>query len=98
MSTQRLISVAAGTASTVESADSLALFPPPITVAITPGNGGTVTVEFRVTRGGAWRPVADGVLAGTLSAAASDVLLGPVEGLRFTAATADAVIEVAWGA
>ncbi len=67
----------------------------PLTVAVSPGAGGTVTVEYQVAQGGAWRAVAEGNLAGTLSAAASDVLLGPVFALRFTAATAAATVEVA---
>ena len=67
----------------------------PLTVAVSPGSGGTVTVEYQVAQGGAWRTVTDGNLAGALAAAASDVLVGPVFALRAAAATAAATVEIA---
>jgi len=94
MSTATL-TVSPGTPQTYSSPVAARALPVPMTVAVTPGSGGTVTVEYQVANGGAWRAVDAGNLAGTLAAAASDVLIGPVFALRFTAATAAATVEIA---
>lgn len=91
--------VSAGAVVTVESDSGGQLpytsLPFPLTVAVYPDSGGSVTVEQRIAPGGDWKAVADGPLAGTLSADAVDVLQGPVHGLRFTAAVAAATVEIA---
>lgn len=89
------LTVAVGTPQVFQTPVAARSLAAPLTIAVSPGSGGTVTVEYQVAQGGAWRAVADGNLAGTLAAAASDVLVGPVFALRFTAATAAATVEIA---
>lgn len=89
------LTVLAGASYILESAGNAAELRPPLTVSVFPGSGGTAVVETRTAQTGTWRAVANGALAGTLAAPASDVLLGPVQALRFTAALADAVVEIA---
>lgn len=67
----------------------------PLTITVIPGGGGSVTVETQTANGGSWVAVAAGLLAGALAATQTDVLLGPVFGLRFTAATTTATVEIA---
>ena len=68
----------------------------PVTIAVHPGNGGTVTVETMTASGGEWVPVASGGLAGDLSAPVSDVLTGTLYAVEFSASGAPATIELAW--
>lgn len=65
--------------------------PYPLTIKATPGAGGTLLVEYRITPTGAFSAWP----SGTVAAATVMKLNGPVEGLRFTAAVADGVCEVA---
>jgi len=65
--------------------------PYPLTIRAKPGSGGTLLIEYRISTDGdfiAWP-------AGTVSSAKVYVLTGPVEALRFTATTADGVVEIA---
>lgn len=57
-------------------------------------NGGTVTVSVKVTSGGTYQAVADGNLSGNITAVKMDVLKGPVNAIKFTAASATATIEI----
>ena len=63
----------------------------PATVRATPGSGGTLLVEYRVSAEGAFVAWP----AGTVSSVAIYVLTGPVQALRFTAATAHGMVEIA---
>ncbi len=65
--------------------------PFPLTIRAAPGSGGTMLVEYRIS------PTGDFVAwpAGTVSAATICNLNGPVEALKFTAAVADGVVEIA---
>lgn len=69
----------------------------PLTVTATPSGGGTILVEYTNTPKGAgspgtatWLPWPDGAVA----ASTSNTLVAPVAGLRFTATTATATVEV----
>lgn len=64
-------------------------------IGVMPGGGGSVVVSMQIVPGGAWWPVADGNLAGTLTDDVYDVLATRPYAVRFTATTADAAIEVA---
>lgn len=62
----------------------------PMTVVAIPGGGGTILVEYQVVKDGSWTNWPDGAVgAKTVS-----VLGGPVYALRFTAAAADATVEI----
>lgn len=65
--------------------------PYPLTLRAAPGSGGTLLVEYRVSPTGGWVAWP----AGTVSSATVYQLNGPVEALRFTAATANGTVEVA---
>lgn len=65
----------------------------PLTIMVNP-NGGTVTVSVKVTSGGTYQAVADGNLSGNITAVKMDVLKGPVNAIKFTAASATATIEI----
>jgi len=65
--------------------------PYPLTLRAVPGSGGTLLVEYRVSPTGDWVAWP----AGTVSSATVYQLNGPVEALRFTAAVANGVVEVA---
>lgn len=65
--------------------------PFPATIKVTPGSGGTLLVEYRISPTGdftAWP-------AGTVSVTTTMKLDGPVEAIRFTAAVANGTCEVA---
>ena len=62
----------------------------PMTVAVIPGEGGTLAVEYQVVADGSWTAWPDG----TVSAKTISVLNGPVYALRFTAATANGTVEI----
>lgn len=64
-------------------------------IGVMPGGGGSVVVSIQIVSGGAWWPVADGNLAGTLTDDVYDVLVTRPYAVRFTATTANATIEVA---
>lgn len=83
------IPVVVGTPVTLEAAQYS--IPYPITIKARPGVGGTILVEYRVD-------LTDDFVAwpsGTVSAATTQKLNGPVEGLRFTAAGADGSVRIA---
>ena len=85
----QIVAVAVGDPQTLEAAQYS--IPYPLTLKATPGAGGTLLVEYRISSVGdfvAWP-------AGTVSASTIYVLRGPVEALRFTAAVADGTCEVA---
>lgn len=65
--------------------------PFPITVVALPGGGGTMLVEYQAAQGGAWTAWPDGAV----SAKTVGILNGPVYALRFTAAVANGIVEVA---
>ena len=65
--------------------------PFPLTVVALPGSGGTLLVEWQAAHGGAWSAWPDG----TVSAKTVKILNGPVYALRFTAAVANGIVEVA---
>ena len=63
-----------------------------ITVALYPG--GTLLVEYRLSTDDTWHSFADGKLQGTQASYVADVLVAKVNGLRFTAATADGTVRL----
>ena len=63
----------------------------PLTLRAVPGSGGTLLVEYRIAGGGAFVAWP----AGTVSSATLYTLTGPVNALRFTAATATGTVEIA---
>ena len=85
------IPVTVGTPVTADAGVSGHPLPYPITLRAKPGSGGTLLVEYRIS------PTGDFVAwpAGTVSAPTVDTLTAPVEALRFTATTANGVVEVA---
>ncbi len=91
----KTLSVGIGATVIYESAGPEMCLPVPLTVAVYPGSGGTVVVNQRVAATGEWKAISDGYLTGTLSANATAVLDGPIQALKFTAATAAATIEIA---
>lgn len=66
--------------------------PYPLGIVAVPGSGGTLVVAFQLVKDGTWVNWDSGVV----SAATASVLTGPVYALRFTAATANGVIELSW--
>lgn len=90
----QVLPVAIDASAVYESAGPDACLPVPLTVAVYPESGGSVTVEQRIAATGEWKP-ATGDLAGTISADLTTVLDGPISGLKFTAALAAASIEIA---
>ena len=64
-------------------------------LGVTPGAGGTLTLEVQITPGGAWRPITSGQLAGAVAVALMDIMLFTPHALRFTAAVAAAIVEIA---
>jgi hypothetical protein len=67
----------------------------PLTLAAVPGDGGTLKIETQTAPGGAWFVWPEGV-AGVVSDATQAVLEAKVHAMRFTAATADGVVEIAY--
>ena len=62
----------------------------PATIAVIPGVGGTILVEYQLVKDGSWTSWPDGAVgAKTVS-----VLGGPVYALRFTAAVDSATVEI----
>jgi hypothetical protein len=90
----QVLTVATDAPVVYESAGPDQCLPRPLTVAVYPESGGTVTVEQRIAATGEWKP-ATGNLAGTISADLTTVLDGAISGLKFTAAVAAASIEIA---
>lgn len=73
-------------------------FPFPLTIRAIPVPGGTVTVDTSVTPNGAglgasanWEAWPDGAV----TSMTSNIIVSPVSAIRFTAATQNAVVEVA---
>lgn len=92
----KVLTIPAGTSATYELSSSGLYVTPavPLTIMVNP-NGGTVTVSVKVTSGGTYQAVADGNLSGNITAVKMDVLKGPVNAIKFTAATQTATIEIA---
>jgi len=67
----------------------------PITVRVVITTG-TVTVKCQISAAGSLVAVSSGNLAGTISATAVDVIIGPFYKLEFTALTATATVDIAW--
>lgn len=65
--------------------------PFPLTLTALPGSGGTLLVEYQTAGNGVWTAWPDGMV----SAKTVAVLNGPVYALRFTAAVANGIVEVA---
>lgn len=89
--TSRKFTVTAGSTETVAGGAPTSVLPAPITVAVIPGALGTMGVEYKISAAGEWVAWP----AGTVSTHTIYVLTAPVYGLRFTATTADGVVEVA---
>lgn len=92
--TSRKFTVTAASTETVAGGAPSSVLPAPITVAVTPGQGGSMLVEYRVSAAGEWIPWPGGT-AGVVTAHTVYILAAPVYGLRFSATTADGVVEVA---
>lgn len=90
----KTLSVGSGVSVIYESAGPEMCLPVPLTVAVYPGSGGTVTVQQRIAAMGAWKNATEG-LAGTIAADLTVVIDGHINALKFTAATAAATIELA---
>lgn len=65
--------------------------PWPVNLTVLPGSGGTILVEWQNAHGGSWTAWPHG----TVSAKTVGILNGPVYALRFTAAVANGIVEVA---
>lgn len=63
----------------------------PANVAVTPGSGGSMAVEFQIAEGGVWRAWP----SGTVSVDTVGRLIGQAHALRFTATTVAGTAEVA---
>ena len=61
-----------------------------LTLAVTPGEGGTMLVEYRLTSTSDWREWP----GGAVSVYTEDSLETPVQALRFTSTLADGVVEI----
>lgn len=85
------ISIAAGTAHILSSPSPALSLPFPLTLTARPGSGGTLNVEFQTVFGGDWSAWDHGAV----TASVTDLMMGPVYALRFTAATQPAVMEIA---
>lgn len=67
----------------------------PVLVGVSPGDGGSITVTYRIAKGGAVRSFTTGNLIGAQTTAVADTLaVAPYE-LIFTASGADGAVEVA---
>jgi len=91
-----ILTIPAGTSAVYElvSVGPYVRLPVPLTIMVNP-NSGTVTVSVKVTPEGTYQAVADGNLAGNITAVKMDVLTGPVNAIKFTAATQTATVEIA---
>lgn len=87
----RIFTVTPGTPVEYKSGTLLSV---PTTITVNP-NGGTVTVSIKTAVGGTYNAVGSGNLTGNITAVKSDVLVGPVNAVKFTAATQTATIEIA---
>jgi len=92
----KILTIPAGTSAVYElvSVGPYVRLPVPLTIMVNP-NSGTVTVSVKVTPGGTYQAVADGNLAGDITDVKMDVLTGPVNAIKFTAATQTATVEIA---
>lgn len=89
----QLITVVVGSPQTLEAAGFTV--PYPITLHITPGSGGSVTVEQRGSATGTFHNIpVPTATPGVFSAYDVVRLDGGVEALKFTAAVADGVVEI----
>lgn len=68
--------------------------PVPLTLTAVPGSGGTLKVEYQVAEDGVWQLWPEGV-SGIVSSTTTSRLESPVNALRFTASTADGIVEIA---
>ncbi|MBK8184801.1 MAG: hypothetical protein IPK63_18740 [Candidatus Competibacteraceae bacterium] len=89
----RILTVLSGSSEVHEASGSIVL-DVPMTITVNP-NGGTVTVSVKTSVGGTYQAVADGNLSGNITAVKMDVLKGPVNAIKFTAATQTATVEIA---
>lgn len=64
--------------------------PIPTSIAVNPGAGGTLLVEYQLVDGGLW----SNWPAGAAATRTIYVLTGPVYALRFTAAVNDGTVEI----
>lgn len=71
-------------------------FPYPLTLTAIPGASGTILVEYSTTpySAAATSPTWIAWPSGAVSVTTSDTLMSPVSGLRFTATTATATVEI----
>ena len=90
----QLITVVVGSPQTLEAAGFT--IPYPVTLHITPGSGGTVTVKQRGSATGEFHNIPlPTATPGIFSAYDVVKLDGGVEALQFTAAVSDGVVEIA---
>lgn len=61
-----------------------------VTIALTPGSGGTMKIQYQLTSSGAFR---EGPL-GEVSVYTQDIVDAPVYALKIFALTADGVVEI----
>lgn len=87
----RILTVVPGTPVEYKS-DTLLTVPTSITVN---PNGGTVTVSVKTAIGGTYQAVPDGDLSGNITTVKMACLAGPVNAIKFTAATQTATVEIA---
>ena len=65
--------------------------PPGLSIRLTPGSGGTLTLSYKITSDGIWIA---GPL-GAISAATNDTIISPCFALKIEAAVADGTVEIA---
>lgn len=67
----------------------------PILIGVSPGGGGSITVTYRIAKGGVVRSFTTGNLVGAQTVATADTLVVAPYELIFTAAGASGVAEIA---
>jgi hypothetical protein len=63
---------------------------PGILVALTPGSGGTLKAQYRVTAESTWRDLT----SGTVSVYTEELVTKPVDAIKITATVATGVVEI----
>lgn len=64
---------------------------PGIMVALTPGAGGTLKAQYRLTAESAWRDLT----SGAVSAYTEEMVTKPVDAIKITATVSTGVVEIA---
>ncbi len=68
----------------------------PILIGVSPGGSGSITVTYRIAKGGVVRSFATGNLVGAQTSAVADTMLVAPYELIFTASGANGAVELAW--